>query len=435
MVDLTAYQPPWRSGSPHAGHGTGQRALWRGYDLCLAVATLTAAGDIPNRWGLASELWMLIYAMAVLRVLTVWPAFFRLLARNRVFLIYPAICLLSVIWSLDRPTSMVGAVQMTMTTVIALFLGWRFDPRQLLILAFGTLMAGLLASTLNWATGAFQPLYSNVGGLLGIYTNKNMLGHYSLFALMIAMSMALSRPGTVSPMLRPLALLAIALAPVLTLMSKSMTAIVLLPLFAGLVLLLNRHRLPAWVRYGAMAAIVLTVALAPLLLTAAGIDPLDRLFAATGKDATLTGRTQLWALAADQIARAPLTGIGFGAVWTAPGFEALRFEVLRAGATAPSFHDVFADIGVGTGLLGIAAMVALVLTTLGRAFRFWRFDGGAISVACLVTVLLPIALALVEPYLYRQHEFMLSWMIMLGVSLGQHPAFRFPQRVKARFPR
>lgn len=432
MVDLAGHHPGAWAPAPRVLRGTGQRLFWHLYDIGLAVALFTAAGDMPNRWGLTSALWLLIYGMTVLRVLSVWPAFFRLLARNWVYLIYPAVCALSLIWSLAWRATLVSSIQLTMTVMIACYLGWRFSPRHLVFLVFSTFFVASLGSVLNWSTGIFQPLYSNVGGLLGIYTNKNMLGHYSLFALLIAMNLALSTRDAVPAPLRAISPLAVALCAVLVVMSKSMTAIVLMPLYAGLVLLLNRRRLPGWSRHLAIMLIVPVVALAPLFLSLAGIDPLANLLAATGKDATLTGRTELWALAAQQIARAPLTGLGYGAVWVAPDFEALRFAVLRAGATAPSFHDFLADVGVGTGLLGIGAILATGLTTLARAFQAWRADGSSLSVCWLITALLPINVGLVEPYLYRQHEFMLSWVIMLGVSLGQRRDLLFPSTPKAR---
>lgn len=399
----------------------GQQAVWRLYDAGLALMVLIAAGDLPNRWGLTSVLWMLIYGAALLRILSVWPAYFRLLARNWTYLLYPAICLLSVIWSVAPKTTLVGGIQITMSVLVACYLGWRFDPRKLMILAFSTLFLGSALSLLNYASGGAiaQPLYSDVGGLLGIYTNKNMLGHYSALATLLGLTFLMTPRGQIPALLRAAALLAVMLCPMAVMLSKSMTAILLLPVYLGLMLLLNRRRLAGWLRHGAIAALVLAIGLAPLLMTLAGFDPMAELFARTGKDATLTGRTELWSIAANEIAKVPLTGYGFQAFWVADRFESLRFLVLSAGATAPTFHNFIADTGIGTGLPGILAIFALVATSLRRSLRLWRFDGSPLAVGCLITVLMPVNVALVEPYLYRQHEFMMAWLIMIGVSIGR----------------
>lgn len=423
MVDLTAYAGVAPSPRPRIG----QRAMWLGYDAALAIAFIATAADLPYRWGASPAAWMAIYAMAVLRFLSVWPDFFRLLARNWTYLVYPAVCLASVMWSLSRGTSLVGSVQITMTVLVACYLGWRFRPRQLVLLVYWVLLAGTGASILNLTLGLFGGThFSAVGGLQGIYANKNTLGHTSLFLMLLALTLLLMPRVEVPRATRWLAPLAIGMAAVATVMSKSMTAIVVMPLYLGLVMLLNRRRLPGWLRHGAVALVILAIAVTPALLMLAGIDAMALLFAATGKDATLTGRTELWAIAGAEIARVPITGYGFGAFWQVPQFEAQRFEVLRAGATSPSFHNVVMDVGVGTGLLGIAAVLTLILTALRRTLRFWRADGGALAAGCLATVLLPVNLSLVEPYLYRQHEFMMAWLIMLGVSLWQrrHPSLQ-----------
>lgn len=407
----------------------GQRAMWLGYDIALALVFIATAADLPYRWGASPLGWAAIYGAAVLRFLSVWPDLFRLLSRNWVYLLYPAVCVASVIWSLSRPVSLVAGVQIAMTILVASYLGWRFAPRQLVLMVFSVLFIGSFASVLNLTLGLFGGAhFSAVGGLQGIYANKNTLGHTSLFLILLALTLMLMPRADVPRLARWLAPLAVGLGAVAVLASKSMTAVVLTPLYLGLLLLLNRRRLPGWVRHGAVATAVLAAALAPPLLMLAGIDPLAILFDATGKDATLTGRTELWSIAATEIARVPLTGHGFGAFWSAPRFDPQRFEVLRAGATSPSFHNVIADIGVGTGLLGIAAMLTLVIATLRRTRRFWRADGGALAAGCLTSVLLPINLSLAEPYLYRQHEFMMAWLVMLGVSLAQRPGHFLPRR-------
>ena len=325
--------------------------------------------------------------------------------------------MLSVVWSGSRGTTLTAGLQMAMTGLIALYIGWRFSPRQLVVAVCALVSLAAALSLAKWAAGVIQPVFSNVGGLLGIYTNKNMLGHYSQIAAIMALSILLMRPGQVPPVLRAMAPLAVAICAFAVLLSKSMTAVLLLPCYAGLMLLLNRKRLPPVLRHGAIGALVLLFSLAPLALAMLGIDPLVEIFRATGKDATLTGRTELWSIAYGLASEVPLTGYGFGAFWAMDQFESARFAVLQAGATAPSFHNFIADIMVGTGLLGLVAMASLIGTVLSRAARYYLASGSALSVCCLVTALMPINIGMGETYLYRRHEFMLTWLIMLAVSV------------------
>ena len=122
-----------------------------------------------------------------------------------------------------------------------------------MLLLFASTLAGAALSILNLATGAFQPVYSDVGGLLGIYTSKNMLGHYSLFALLIALSLMLSAPDEMPRPARWIAAPALVICALAVVLSKSMTAVVLMPCYAGLVLLLNRDRLPPALRAASTA--------------------------------------------------------------------------------------------------------------------------------------------------------------------------------------
>lgn len=401
--------------------GVGQRAFWRGWDLAIVFLALILAGDTLNRWGVSAPAWMLVYGLAFLRILSVWPAFWQVLVRNRVCIAYPLVALVSVLWSFDRPATVAGGIQLLMSAFIAMFAGWRYAPRQLMLIALGALGLGVMASAVNWATLVFGgPLYSAVGGLLGIYTNKNMLGHYGLMVVLLAVSVTLMPPSEAPRPLRLLTPLIAGVAGFMVVLSLSMTSVVLMPCYVMLLFLLNRRRMPVLLRFAMVAGVVLLAGSVPLLLGLLGLDPFTLLLDATGKDATLTGRTELWAIAAENIAQAPLFGHGYQAFWSSSQFAAQHFAVLRAGATAPSFHNFIADVMIGNGLIGLIAMLAMILRSLSLAFGFWRRDGSAVAVAALVTLLLPVTLAMVEPYFYRQHEVMTMWVIMMGVSILHH---------------
>ncbi|WP_145963384.1 hypothetical protein [Paracoccus mutanolyticus] len=215
MVDLTAGALP--GARPLARMpGLGQRLFWRGYDSALLGLTLMVMSDMPNRWGLASEVWLMVYGLFVLRAATVWRAFYRQVARNWTLMLYPGVCLLSVIWSGSPVTSAVSGVQMTMTVLIAMFLGWRFVPRQLVA------RSGRCCRWRpwpRWGTGRRACSASRRRGRpLGISTSKNMLGHYSQFAAQISLTLMLMGQGQApraARWLAPLTLVLCVLAVVL----------------------------------------------------------------------------------------------------------------------------------------------------------------------------------------------------------------------------
>ncbi|MTH64471.1 O-antigen ligase family protein [Paracoccus shanxieyensis] len=425
MVDLT--QGPDRPMGWGGRIGDGQRAFWLAYDVGLLSLTVIAMADMPQRWGVGGLVWLLVYLLFILRVTMIWPDYFRLLSRNWTLLLFATVCLISVVWSGSRATTMAAGTQMMMSTLIAVYVGWRFSPKQLIIGIFLIVSAGSALSLVNMVVGFVQPVYSAVGGLLGIYTNKNTLGHYSQMAALMSLTVLLMRPGEVPRLLRLYAPFAFAICAFAMVMSKSMTAVLLLPCYTGLFLLINRRRLPVSLRYGTIGLLIVLIGAGPFVLALMGIDPLTEIFRATGKDPTLTGRTDLWGIGLGVAAQSPLTGFGFGAFWAMDRFAPEQFAVVQAGSPAPSFHNFMIDILVGTGAIGLACNLTLLGTVLWRTLRFYLATGWALASGCLVLTLLPLNVGLVETYLFRQHEFMLMWLIMIGVSVKCHaPPFVNP---------
>ena len=77
---------------------------------------------------------------------------------------------------------------------------------------------------------------------------------------------------------------------------------------------------------------------------------------ATGKDVTLTGRTDLWAVAFQEIAERPLLGVGFQAFWVHgnPLAEQLWAQFGISGRGGFHFHNTLISNTVEIGLLGAA---------------------------------------------------------------------------------
>jgi exopolysaccharide production protein ExoQ len=98
----------------------------------------------------------------------------------------------------------------------------------------------------------------------------------------------------------------------------------------------------------------------------------DVFLSSIGKDASLTGRTVLWSRAAGIISDYPWGGVGLQAFWVAGNPEAIRFwEMFYIyGHAGFHFHDLWLEIGVELGLIGIfiAAVTAIIVV-----FNVWRW--------------------------------------------------------------
>ncbi len=84
-------------------------------------------------------------------------------------------------------------------------------------------------------------------------------------------------------------------------------------------------------------------------------------FASTaGRDATLTGRTQVWASLMPVVMGSPLIGRGFGGFWTSRTRDAFKIS----GA-----HSGYLDVLIGTGLAGLLLVALFLLSSCRKAHR------------------------------------------------------------------
>jgi exopolysaccharide production protein ExoQ len=104
-----------------------------------------------------------------------------------------------------------------------------------------------------------------------------------------------------------------------------------------------------------------------IVLLIANIDAVaDAILAATGKDITLTGRTDLWRVGLEQIAERPWLGQGYQAFWQPgnPEAEHLWRAFGIESRTGFHFHNLYLSNAVEIGIPG-AAMQAVFLSSSG----------------------------------------------------------------------
>ena len=410
--------------------------FWALVDVGLLFAVMLVSSDALIYLGFGQSLiWLLCYALTLLRVLMNWPLVFEMLMRNKLLFAYPLTCLASVVWSQAPAETMVSAFQLTITFLIASYLGWRYSLDVIVKAVVVVLSITVALSLVHWASGVFPwKVYSNAGGLVGIYSHKNMLGQRALFcALAIIATLLMARWQTSLPF-KAAAFLSLGGTVLALALSRSMTSVLLLPPMVALFIILSRRHIPSQL-FTALAILSgLAIALVPAALVMAGIDPVQTVLDSVGKDATLTGRTQLWSVAADVSQEHPIFGVGYSAFWAAPEFAYERLLTQHAGATTSvSFHNFIMEILVGCGWLGVLSILAILLTSWSR-LRIYLARYQSVSAALGLTILAAVVItSLLGPSFYRGHEFMIVLIIAITVS-AQEDMRQYKQHFYPRFP-
>jgi O-antigen ligase len=90
-----------------------------------------------------------------------------------------------------------------------------------------------------------------------------------------------------------------------------------------------------------------------------------------GKDATLTGRVQLWHYVKQEILARPIRGWGYSAFWSTGEADRIRAAV---GWDPPNAHDGFLDAILGLGFVGLIILIAGLARNFIVSVRVARYE-------------------------------------------------------------
>ncbi len=306
-------------------------------------------------------------------------------------------CLLSVLWSDYPALSLRHGLQLAVTVLFATALAGRLSPivlLKILAVCFFIACAASLASGRTRADGL---------GFLGIYNSKNAMAATSSILLLICICLIVDRR---LPMRwRGLGAAGAGLGLILLVRANSVgaalaTGAVCLALAAILFLrrLSGQQRLVA----GILAGLAFTALLLAFLARA---DLIAGMFLeATGKDFSLTGRTDLWQTALDEIARRPWLGAGYQAVWVVgnPLAEMLWDDFDVASRTGFHFHNAYLSNAVEIGVIGAALQAVLVFGGLIGALGWVMRDTRAETLFLALFMARQVVLSMVEvPFFFQ----------------------------------
>lgn len=363
-------------------------------NAALALAALTTLVFVPMMGGMAAAGFLAAGLALVLRRAGATLAEARAQAPLWLLALW---CLASVIWSDEPALTLRYGVQLALTFAIAIAMASRLAPLNFLKLV---LAAYLLAALASFATGRAR---SDGLGFLGIFNSKNALANAASVLLLAGVCLAVDRRLPLRWRLAGAG--AAGLGGLQVLMAHSVGGAVACAAVLGtLAVLLALRRLPPRPRLVAGLIGALAAGLA-LIALVAQIDVLAaRFLDATGRDFTLTGRTDLWHIALDEIAHRPLLGAGFQAVWVRgnPLAEMLWAEFGVESRTGFHFHNAFLSNAVEIGLPAAALQAGLVLGALGGAVSWVLRDTRAETLFVALYLVRQAVLSLIEvPYFFQ----------------------------------
>lgn len=283
-------------------------------------------------------------------------------------LLLPAYCILTALWSQYPVNSLRYGAQLAFTFVVAIVMTGRLSTTSLMRLMFLVYGIGVIASILFGRTGAG-------GAWLGVFGSKNAFAaHIAVFALIAIAVAADSR----SHWLLRLAGMAgaAASAPLLVLAQSAGASLMVAPCAAIVLFSILSARLSGFQKLFMFAMLLIIGAALSVVVITAGDALLAGILQGSGKDATLTGRTDLWATGLSYIAERPLQGLGYRAFWVlgfAPAEELWAMFDVPSGAGF-NFHNTYISNAVEIGLVGLGLQIAIMYggAILMAAYTFSR---------------------------------------------------------------
>lgn len=334
----------------------------------------------------------------------------------------------SMLWSIDPSETLRRTVALALTTLCGLLIGSRFRWATLaeaLATAFAILAVGsFIVALLVPSFGRMQTLFP--GAWRGFWVEKNLLGGNMAIGFTMISAAALLRPKR-ALLWWPLA----GLTLLLILLSTSKTALLACAVgVSGMVLVWLMRRGPA-TRVAAIYGVATAAALGAMIALFAA----DVVLAILGKDATLTGRTKIWAAVIRQIAQHPWLGVGYGAAWSGDSPWAVVAEITKEAGFRPSHaHSSWLEQWLSLGIGGLVLWTAYFLETWVRAVRALFTDKGAYLVVPFLLVYTLTTLTESVAVIYNDMRWVIFVALAAKLALPDRPAPRPPVAPRRRRP-
>ncbi len=334
----------------------------------------------------------------------------RATLRQPFLIILMGVVAASIFWSIQPDVSIRRGFAVACTTISGLALAARFrwaEMARVFAITFVVLIIASYAVCIALPRiGIMTELFP--GAWRGLWMEKNALGGLMAMGICVLGAASLLNPREAKFWI-PMAFLAFGL--VILSQSKTSLASLVLGLAAmGFVWIVQRG--PAIGVAATWAGVSGATLLAAFIFLAS-----DVFFHLLGKDATFTGRTQIWTAAMRQIEERPWLGYGYAAVWSdKSGWGPLAWIVHDAKFTPQHAHNSWIEQWLGMGIIGLSAWVLFYLQTMTLAIiAVFRSRGALLAFPFLVVYSL---VSLTESIAVVYNDFRWALFVALAAKLA-----------------
>ncbi|MDL9980337.1 O-antigen ligase family protein [Microbacterium sp. ASV49] len=303
-----------------------------------------------------------------------------------VALAYVAYAALSIAWSAWPSTSALTWLLLAITTLQGFFvaavltwreiiraissaLKWAIGLSLLFELGVATVVRGPIMPGFARPAHHYDPIVYwsrgnlfNSGRLQGIWGNANLLGVVALLALIVFGILFAARAPR-----RTMLIVWMAVAGFLLIRAGSATTFLSLAavvVVLAAVLLMRTTKKPAErTRYYVIYAIVGVGGIVALWFLR------KPLFTLLGRNSDLTGRETIWAKVLKRAVERPFAGWGYASPWI-PGDPHFDRWIIDHGQTVMQAHNMWVDLFLQLGIVGIVLMAGVYLAYIWRAWFF-----------------------------------------------------------------
>jgi exopolysaccharide production protein ExoQ len=352
--------------------------------------------------------WIPIYLIVLVIACRHGRRIATLVAANGVLVVLLCWVIFSTLWSVGAADTLRRSIALSLSTMFGICLCARYDVLSTVRLLAAALAMDIVASavcSLVFPGVGIAQSGDYAGAWRGVFASKNTLGAMMLVALLAFYVLYLADRARWH-------LLAIGAALSLLLLSTSMTPLV--TLFALVpALTLTRRLIQRRRRIGLIFGFLASVTALLVLIASTDIEALLAFF---GRDATLTGRTEIWQLSWEAILGRFWIGYGYGAFWSnqwGPATEiwdSLNWRV-------PSSHSGLLELWLGLGIVGVLLFVALVVRTFLTIVANSRRATPEQLIWLVGYFLIFLVHAVTEPTALEQTN--ISWVLFVSISCAR----------------